>query len=191
MGYSADGNTRGESMTFWTNPKAILLVASLVGFCSSAVAAPCSDYPPEVTAYLHANPTWSVVQFSDLLKDDQALWKQSPPAQCPGFSQVDFDGTGLKYSALALFQKAKGKLIEKVVVLRREQGRIHEHTVFAAGKVPYLCVIWKAGPGKARDWEGAKEVVIPYESLVYEQMEAWAYQFYLLRGKFKYVQISG
>jgi len=104
---------------------------------------------------------------------------------------VDFDGSGATYSAIALFHKSKGKLMEKVVVLRSEQGVVRGQTIFAAGVVPYLCVIHAAEPGKARDWEGAKAVVIRHESLVYEQMEAWAYQFYLSRGKFKYVQISG
>jgi hypothetical protein len=170
---------------------AFFFVLTALGCVAPAHAdADCNKLPPEVADYLRANSGWKIVQFSDLVSDDQALWNQYSRGQCPGMTLVDFDGSGKKFHALALLQRSNGQLLEKVVVFRLSKRGLEEHILSEAGPASRADVIYRVGPGKTHEWDNSKEFLVPHDSLIYEHMESAARQYYYSRGKFRYVQTS-
>ena len=168
---------------------AFVFVFSLSGWAKAADA-PCANPPSDVLDYLRAQPGWKILQVGDLVSDDQALWNQYHRDLCPGMTQVDFDGSGRKFHALALLRRSNGQLLEKVVVFRLGKHGLEEHILSEAGPASRADVIYRVGPGKTHEWDSTKEFFVPHDSLVYEHMESAARQYYYSRGKFLFVQTS-
>jgi len=51
-------------------------------------------------------------------------------------------------------------------------------------------VVWRAPPGKTREWDGGPTLRVENDSIVIEVMEAYAEQFFFTRGRLKSVVIS-
>jgi hypothetical protein len=104
-------------------------------------------------------------------------------------AQVDFDGSGRAFQALALLSHSNGRTTEKVVAIRHTERGLKEYTLCAPWSGATV-VIWRTGPGIAKEWDSTKAVHIPHDSLVVEAMEAATQQYYFSRGRFRHVQTS-
>jgi hypothetical protein len=83
----------------------------------------------------------------------------------------------------------EGNLLQQLIVwLPTGKGFSKNRLVRPEPVVASPFVVWVTPPGRSRKWDGSAAVNITHESFVYEKMEAVAWQFYLLSGKFRSLQ---
>ncbi len=159
---------------------------SLIGLLALglAVAAPathaaCDPLPAPVAGYVRAHAGWKVVRFTDLVRDDQALWAQYHKTVCPGWAKVRLDPRQPAFYAVALIRPKQEKL-----VLIDADGR-HARDLVPADRLYNPRVVWTVPPGRYRDENTEKDVTVGEESVVFEAMEAAATQFYMKDGKIR------
>lgn len=155
-----------------------------------AAHADCTVRSSDVADYLKQNPGWRIVQVSDLQRDDQGFWKTHQGSQCPGMTQVDFDGSGRPFHALGLLGHIEGSQHQKIVVFRRNRTRIEEHVLEKSFQSASPVVIIRTPPGTAKEWDSTRVVSIAHDSLDIVQYEASAHQFYYADGKFQTIWTS-
>ena len=80
--------------------------------------------------------------------------------------------------------------MQKAVILRATATGFQAHQLVANDQVSVPMVVWTAVPGRADAWDHTKSVIIPNESIVIEQMEAWASQYYWKQGRMRYLTTS-
>jgi hypothetical protein len=146
---------------------------------------PCDDLPAEVGVYLKADAGWSVTRPEDLADGDPQLWSQSHPGACPGFAPVDLDGRPQPSYALALLKRGPDGVLKKLVVLKREDERLRVVQLVEPYRGSFPPVVWRAPPGEAVSWDGAKKVTPAHDALVYEHLEAEAVLFYWSGDRFR------
>jgi hypothetical protein len=166
---------------------------TLFAACASAIAA-CENVPIEVQEYLRSEPDWSFVDVKDLVADDRSLWKRAHDGHCPGIAIVDLDGMGQSY-ALALLRASGRQTIEKLVVVRRQSGRLTGQVLDPPMRVKHEdaaapFVVWRAGPDTYRDLMSGRQVTLAHEGIVYEKMEAMATMYYFSNGGFGSISTS-
>lgn len=135
-----------------------------------------------VTSYLKSNPHWSIVKLSDLSIDDQILWKRHHHGLCPGMAPGRLD-SGHVWYALALLNKTKGKVQEKLVLLKVNGSKVTSHLLSAPQTIVEPFVVWRTGSGTYLDRSTEKQTVIRHDSFIYEKMESASVQFYLQDGR--------
>jgi hypothetical protein len=171
--------------------RGLLLLAMVTAlFGAPAIATdPCANVPPAAANYLNAHHGWRILRTSDLVRDDQQLWRQYHRGICPGLAEVDFDGSGNKFVALALVRQARGKQWERIVVVRQSPNGLESHTIIPVFESSYV-VVWQRPPEIVAQWDSGQRTRILHESLVVEQMEASSRSYYLKDGRFRFVQTS-
>ncbi len=169
--------------------RTIFLAVAFVGLMGTASAAdPCEALSDAARSYLKANPNWTVLRLADLYADDRSLWSQYHKGICPGFAEVDFEGNGRKWTALALMRHGDKEDLERIILVRSGESGLQIHTIdpdFVA-----YCVIWKRPPETVQEWDTGKKTRIENESLIVERLESATQQYYWENGEFRYVQTS-
>lgn len=135
-----------------------------------------------VTSYLKSNPVWSIVDLSDLSSDDRNLWQRYHQGLCPGMASGRLDSNHTWY-ALALLNRTKGKVQEKLILLKIDGQTVTTYLLSASQVIVEPFVVWRTGPGKYLDYRSEKQIVIRHDSFVYEKMESASVQFYLHNGR--------
>jgi hypothetical protein len=165
----------------------------LFAACPSASAA-CENVPLEVQEYLRSAPGWSFVEVKDLVADDRSLWERAHNGHCPGIAIVDLDGKGRTY-ALALLRASGRQTFEKLVVVRRQSGRLISGTLVPPTNVknadvaaPF--VVWRASPDTYRDLRSGRRIKLAHDGIVYERMEAAATLYHFSNGRFSSILTS-
>ena len=154
----------------------------LIGLCGAPAYAGC--LPPQLGATLHEKyPDMKIVEFQDLLADDQQIIKDAHLAECPGVAQGNFDGEGLSY-AVTLFSKSPGLRQMLVVIGPENPNRAPQLRVLDdPALVARLAIIRRVPPGTLESVDGQK-VAAKYDSVAYETLEAGVAIFYFSGGKF-------
>jgi hypothetical protein len=174
------------SLVYSPEMRAALFAIALLPMTTPAVGALCAP-PPPVAAYLAKHPGWAILEISDLVADDQALWHQYHEGKCPGLAEAALDGSGKLSYALALVDRKNGN--EQIVALKAEGNAFQPFTLQA----PFHdigSVVYRAPPGRSSDLETGREVRINHDSIVWEKMESASQQFYFSNKKFHKLQTS-
>src|SRR4051794_26034341 len=100
------------------------VIAVLLMGCCAQAKAECGTIPQDVQEYLRSAPGWKPVDTKDLPNDDSSLWEQYHRGLCPGIAVLDLYGQGERTYALALLNNISGQTLEKLVVVRRQSGRL-------------------------------------------------------------------
>lgn len=161
-----------------------LILAALMLCTAAAAASPC-DAPPPVADYLKAHPRWSVVDMSDLDRDEKAIWAEAHKGQCPGIAAVKLDESGATSYALELRDR-RGDL-EQLVVLQALGGRFKEVVLERPFRTGGL-VVWRSPPGRSGDMYTRRRVRIVHDSIIWERMESASQQIYFAGGRFHRLQ---
>jgi hypothetical protein len=132
------------------------------------------------------------VTLEDLSNDDRDLWHRYHAGKCTGIAEGDVAGSGRKSYAIALLQNdAEGNLHRQLIVWLPTGTSFSKIVLVRPAPVvadPF--VVWMAPPGKSHEWDGGPATNITHESFVYAKMEAIAWQFYLLSGRFHSLQTA-
>jgi hypothetical protein len=138
-------------------------------------------------------PSWKIVEVADLQKDDRRLWLANrAKGECPGVAIGHFFERGENAYAVLLHSRPQARARERLSVFRIRKDRIESHPL---GDAPLehdesLPVIWKAGPGKYRSFDGLKEIEITRDAIGYELIEAAANLYYWDGARFQELRIS-
>jgi len=164
-----------------------VLAAMASGLASAAAAAPdpCAHPPAAVQGMLKDG--WRLLTLVDLEPDDRALWAATHAPACPGFAVARMDGGGAPAYAVALL-RARGGRVEETVRLRLPGFAVDR--VLMAPAIDSRIVVWRAGPGPTRAWDGGPTVRVAHDSVIVELMEASATQYFLSRGRLRSIQTS-
>lgn len=173
-----------------------LLFILLMLFCRTALAnSPCDNVPNDVQVSLRLESGWSILETTDLIEEDRALWEQFHPGQCPGIAVLNFDGRGENGYALALVQFGNGRDREKLVLFTRKDGQLSKRVLVPPSNILYTnvaapFVVWRAPPGIYHDLKTDRQIKLLHDGVVYERMEATATLFYFMHGQFKSILTS-
>ena len=160
-----------------------------IAISGPANAEPCDEVPPDVAKYLTAHRDWAITKARDLNTDDQAAWAEARPGKCPGFAAAKLDRSGKSTYGLVLIRGSGGSSRQRVVFLSTGLST-RAVVVMASAYHGVPMVIFKADPGRAVAWDQSYGVRLRHESLVVEQMEAWAQQYYLNGRRLRYITTS-
>lgn len=166
------------------------LAGALVFACLGQAQATCDVLPAELPSYVNGNAGWKVVSEKDLSRDDQELWPRYHHNACPGFTTADLDGAGQSYSAIALLRSEKGQLIERLIVVSRKADQLVEQEVVGPTSVSTPWVVWRTKSGRVFDYDTGMHIDVPHDSIIYEKMEASAFQYYMLDGRLRSILVS-
>lgn len=143
----------------------------------------------EVQTYLESNPSWKLVNVSDLVGDDRALWQQYHRGLCPGVASLNF-GNGHTSVVLALLSRSRSKRLEKLVVLSQTCSDCSEKVISPAYEADQISVVWRTERGRFHDVMSGRNVFVKNDSAVYEVMESGALLFYWSNGKYRSLQTA-
>lgn len=128
---------------------------------------------------------WSVVERTDLNDDDKVLWDKYHLGLCPGITTVVWGSDKRTYYALALLHKSgEGKVFEKLLLVDSITYHVKARLSGAAA-VSNPFVVWTAKAGTFADRRTGQIITIRGESVIYEEMESTATQFYMHRGRIR------
>jgi len=175
-----------------------MLAATALVLALPAHAAPakrpattCTSLPEPVRAYLRSDPQWKVVDIGDLDREDQQSWLENSGHACPGLAVVKLDGSGKTSYGVAQLRRQGSKFQEKIVVLQATDKDYRRVTLLEPfGDAP-VHVIWRADPGRFKDFYTGRRAIVRYDGIGIEQISANTFIHYLVGGKFKTVQTSG
>lgn len=160
----------------------------VVGISRPAAAYnPCTEISPLVANYLSANPGWTIVLPEDLGRDRAQMWQRQHRRLCPGMAEVDFDGSGRTFTALALIRHNL-RNEEKLVLLRQEANGIAVRVLVPEEHSGAPLALIRLPPGPAAEWDGGAIIAIPHESLGVIWHEASARQYFWDNGAFRCVR---
>jgi hypothetical protein len=98
----------------------LVLLLILIPLGISGYLMSCATSKGIISTYY---PNHTLVQFKDLNEDVREYFAEKYPNSHPGCIKGDFDGDGLIDYALLLRTNIKGRIIEKLVVLKGENGK--------------------------------------------------------------------
>ncbi len=167
--------------------RAVMVAAisfGLLSGCRSANAA-CEKVPHAVSSYLRTSGGASLVSLPDLSRGDQGLWKKHHDGLCPGLATANLNGQGLSYGLALIKKLPAGIYRERFVVLLRTHRGISVHVVANDRDVTIPFVVWRVPPGKSYDYRVGHDVWLRNDSIVYEEMESVATQYYIEEERFR------
>jgi hypothetical protein len=124
-----------------------------------------------------------VLDVKDLEADDQQLWQQAHAGRCPGLATGNFNGTNISYAVALIKPSDGGGYTEELFLISQGKKKYSHVTVVMPTHVVNPLVVWQLQPGKYESWDKKISVRVPYDSFVYEAMEATATQYYFAHGK--------
>lgn len=134
---------------------------------------------------------WRIIATADLPSDDQALWHQYHPGQCPGVATGHFSkSSDVAYSLALLHSSSTGQHTEELLLLVPIGASYSRKTVVGPTRVVSPFVVWKLPPGRYKALYTKSAVFIPLDSFVYEKMEATATQYFMRDGRLRSILIS-
>ena len=116
------------------------------------------DLPKDLQSAVKGKfPRTSVVNISDLSKDDEEFFQKDHADTCPGLVKVDVYGDGKPTFALALTTKSETYPSTKLVLAHKIQASWRVIILDKAdGPVP---VVWSEKPGEYKDIYGEKKIL--------------------------------
>jgi len=102
-----------------TRTNSVLLMI-LISLAISGCLMSCATSKGIISTYY---PHHTLVQLKDLNEDVQEYFSEKYPNSHPGCIKEDFDGDGVVDYALLLRTNIKGRIIERLVVLKGENGK--------------------------------------------------------------------
>jgi hypothetical protein len=169
----------------------VIFLLITIGSLVHASGQECSEEAlpgPVRTLVQEKYPDWKVVQVPNLRLADQALWRKSHHAQCPGLASGHFENGAVESYAITLFRKSP-KLRQFLIVVTMEDSAPKLHILSRVQDVAFLSVISKLPPGRYPDAEG-KLFRIGTESISYEAIEAGAVMYFYRNGVYQPLQSS-
>jgi hypothetical protein len=175
--------------------KFMLFVGALASGSTVKRPTACLSVLPKTLAeqLLTKFPGWRPKDVSDLGADDHQLWERAHPKECPGATPGHFrDAKSISY-AMLLVPDSNTTPGYKLVVADTDVGvngfsfdvLDHNDSQSSAGMV-----ISKVRPGKYSDFERTESVVIKFDSINVEWIEAAAMLYYWDDHRFRTLQTS-
>jgi hypothetical protein len=152
-------------------------------------AAPCA-LPAAITAAIPRTLSGlRLLQVSDLVKEDQELWRQKKGEQCPGLAEGHFTRSDSTEFAFALIDSRAHR--EAVVVARSSGGGGYAITVVSQPSVATnFLVIHVLPPGTYREVESRRRVKTEFDSIAYELIDAGMDMIYFRNNGFHTLALS-
>ncbi len=155
-----------------------LLVLMTVAAVPALAADPCAELPEAARTYLSANPGWAVITLADLASDDRVAWQREHARDCPGFALADLDGSGRPFAVMGLISRRADDISERIVLVRLVPGGLEVRVLIPDERAANPLVLFRLPPGKAREWDSDREVVIAHDSVGVAWLEASSRQYY-------------
>ena len=136
---------------------------------------------------------WRPQQLSDLYVDDQRLWTDSHPKECPGIAIGYFESADSLSYAVLLLPKSAEQSGYKILVFSRGLNadaytwRVLEH---GEGKDSFAPVIYSIPPGKYKGFDETKSVHTKLDSVGVEWIEKSAFIDYWWEGRYHKIWTS-
>jgi len=172
-----------------------LLLALTICFCASPAYArdPCSieDAPAGVRQLLQENySSWRVVTARDLLAEDQQIWREHYPGQCPGYAAAHLsDADRLSY-AFNLIRKTREAIYQALIVIDPDGDSYKIHVLQKPVSVPTLSVMSVSPPGIVTSSVDGRSVRANFSVITFEELESGATAYYWSKGQYREIQIS-
>jgi hypothetical protein len=157
----------------WVGTLLVLIVAT-----AAFAADPCATLPEAARAYLNTNPGWAVITPADLAADDRALWARQHRRDCPGLALADLDGSGRPFAALGLISRRPDEISERIILVRQAPGGLEVRVLVPDERTSAPVVLFHLPPGKAKQWDSDREIVIAHDSVGVAWLAASSRQYY-------------
>jgi hypothetical protein len=148
--------------------KAIWTLAIVMLSTLSCFAVPVCSLPQKLQVAIASHyPGWRLMQLSDLASDDQSLWKQAHPQECPGLIEGHFTSPVEHSTVFAIISI---KLNKETILLARESNPVFL-TVMAPEDGTSL-VLHRLPAGKYSEYDNSKSLHTHWDSIAIEKIEA-------------------
>jgi hypothetical protein len=164
----------------------IVLVSCLIGAYGQTTA--CKLPAPLSQMVADRWRGWSLLQVSDLVPDDQSLWRKDRGRACPGFVSGHFLSLDKLSYAFSLVNRKSDE--QQVILAVPMNGVFETHILDGPSQVARFSVIHDLPPGKYTEVEGGRTVRTTLDSIAYETIEAGETMFYEERGSFHSLTLS-
>lgn len=169
-----------------------LAMAFVVAACGEAPATveaplPNDDVACAPNAVVHAalveHPGWTILGIDELSVDDRDLWTQHRSPDCPGLALLRM-AEGGDFYAVTLISNAGGGWRQKVLLVpSTSMDGSGVRVLVEPRDVIRPAVVWRLPPGSYEDRETGALVLLPYDGVAFEQIEATSTIFYLQDGE--------
>lgn len=137
-------------------------------------------------------PGWRPKELSDLQSDDQQLWSNARPNECPGAVAGHFSNEKTVSCAILLVPESRPESGFKLLVSGNKPGHLYQFTVLdhddkLGGQG---MVISRVEPGKYTDFESTRSVRIKLDAINVEWLEKEALLYYWSEGRYQTLQTS-
>ena len=136
---------------------------------------------------------WRRQQLSDLYEDDQKLWTNSHPKECPGFALGHFESAdSLSYAVLLLPNSAQQSGYTILVFSRGMNADVYTWRLLEHGEGidSFAPVIYNIRPGKYKGFDETKSVHIKLDGVGVEWIEKSAFIDYWWEGRYHKIWTS-
>jgi len=180
-------------------PYKLFRIAMSMLFVSSVCIQPqlghaaCADstLPAGVRSYIVRKfPSWKIRDISDLVPRDQQLWSQLHPGECPGAAVGHFKDPKKVQCAVLLSRQEKRSHRNMVIVVQEGKRGEYEVQVLQKGEFVIPDVLYKLPPGEYTNYDDSDTVRTEHEAIVSEQLEAGAFMYYWVAGRFRRLLVS-
>lgn len=172
--------------------RVVLGFAAALAFATAAQAAEECVAPALVAEYLKTHGDWKILTTDVLSQFHRDAWKEfrGGKVECPGLAAVVLDKSRQTSYAVALVKpQADGQIFEQLVVIGGKPGKLTVKVLEEPSLVPSW-VVYREGPIKEYHDDNGRPLSIPYDSIVYHDLEGAMRQYYLVNGKFQKLEAS-
>lgn len=133
------------------------------------------------------HPGWRVLKPDDLLAEDLAIWRRAYDGLCPGIAVGHFNDTAQTAYAVLLIRPTDGRITARLVVV--DASRTDE--LITETDLSNLPVVRKGMPGTYNDFYDPSDTIsTPFETIIYEHLEASAIAFFWQNGRYVSLKVS-
>jgi hypothetical protein len=136
---------------------------------------------------------WRPEHVADLEGNDQKLWLEAHPKECPGIAVGHFESAGSLSYAVLLVPVSERVSGYQIVVFSKEPNadsyalRVLDHR---EGKDYFAPVIYKVPPGKYTGFDDSKSVLLKLDGVNVEWIEKSSFIYYWWGGRYRKIWTS-
>lgn len=168
---------------------AVVLLSLSATFSTEARRSTCAlpigvtkELPPQFVG-------WRLLQVSDLVEDDQALWSKAQGKKCPGLAGGHFTDRTSPELAFSLIDPKARK--QAVLLAKQTSAKRYDVSVVSPStQATNFLVIHALPPGTYRGFENRRTVRTQFDSVAYELIESAMDMIYFKNGSFRTLALS-
>jgi hypothetical protein len=160
----------------------LIIFLAVLSFGMKRIQSSCKEnsLPPTVRTIIEKKyAQWKITTEKDLTQDDQKLWAEIHPGECPGIAIGNFENPKFKSYAVLLIQREKNRLYNLLILIGKLKGEKYEVRVLSErSEVTIPQVIFKMPPGVYYSPDRSTKIEVNNDVIFYAQLEAGATMYY-------------